>query len=110
MNDPLITIESLMKSSSFYDSRPKEIIGVYLAMELYIQPFSVVCKFIRQVYHLDEKTKKMLRRIQKPVKHLKMQFFPEIVGAFQPLSISPKSFILDVWQVSEYASEISQIN
>ena len=34
----------------------------------------------------------------------KMELLVKIVNSFQPLPISPKSSILDIWQGSEYAS------
>ena len=34
----------------------------------------------------------------------KMELFSEIVNGFQPLTISTKSSVLDVWQGSEYVS------
>ena len=36
----------------------------------------------------------------------KMELFAKIVNSWKPLSIFAKSSILDVWQDSEYSSEI----
>ena len=36
-----------------------------------------------------------------------MELFFKIVNGFQPLAIFAKSFVLDVWLGSEYASEVS---
>ena len=35
----------------------------------------------------------------------RMEVFAELVNGFQPLIIFDESAILDIWQVSEYASE-----
>ena len=37
-----------------------------------------------------------------------MERFPKIVNGFQPLIIFAKCSILDIWQDSEYASEIEE--
>ena len=39
-----------------------------------------------------------------PCQTSKMALLAKIVGVFQPLTVFVKSFILDVWQGSEYAS------
>ena len=39
-----------------------------------------------------------------------MELFAEIVDGCQALTISLKSFIIDVWQGSSYASDMSEIN
>ena len=44
------------------------------------------------------------RRIQNPVKHLRWSFFVKIVNDWKPLTIFPKSSILDGWLGSEYTS------
>ena len=44
------------------------------------------------------------RRIQNPVKHLRWSFFVKIVNDWKPLTIFPKSSIVDGWLGSEYTS------
>ena len=48
---------------------------------------------------------KYKRRMQNPGKHLRWVFFVKIVNGFQLLTFFVKRSILDVSQVSEYASE-----
>ena len=43
----------------------------------------------------------------KPCQASKMERFAKTVSSFQPLTIFTKRFISDVWQGSEYVSDIS---
>ena len=45
----------------------------------------------------------------KPSQTSKIELFSKIVSGFQALNIFAKSFILDVWQISEWTSEIHPI-
>ena len=46
----------------------------------------------------------MLEAYWEPSQSSKKEFFAEIFNGWKPLTIVAKSSILDVWQVSEYAS------
>ena len=48
------------------------------------------------------------RRIQNPVQMSKMERFVKIVNYWKLLTIFAKHSILEVWKISEYASELSQ--
>ena len=48
----------------------------------------------------------MQKRIQNPVKRLRLILFTKILSNFQPLSTFKRSAILDIRQGSEYTSEI----
>ena len=71
----------------------------YALIEIYVHILAVF-----SYLYLEKRKSNYERSIQNPVKLIKLELFEKIVNGLKLLTSSAKSYILDVWQGSEYPS------
>ena len=64
------------------------------------------CFLVTSIVPAGRNKRQQQRRIHNPAKHLRWNVLPKVFKGSKPSIIFSKHSILDIWQCSEYASEL----